>query len=479
MPNLLKLIMDRINTALLGDNEIQKMLTQQDEGKQRATALARVVEQLYRQLDNVIQETGQWVSIQDLYTDDGDLFAIVVREGRLYRVSLFISDGELSLGEWVQVQETFSPISAQRTMTVTRQSDGRYRLVCIAGTAILNRDGEIDSTALFENFVARAEKSGKYPGFDFFHTREAGRIGQFDYLAVDGPCYIASGLFDDPEQNPLARHAIKALQTEPEYWGTSIEYWPLEGEMVEVSRGIQIPVYTDGDNEWISLIPQNDACHLMTAVVTQRSSQEIDNMDKRKREALLKLIDGDEALLAEIEGRIDGVTRSITEGGLVSREAEETAEDAPATEDAPTAEGEVDNLSTEVEVEATEDEIELDDEAISQIADAAAQSPAFAAVLKPITDALAQVTQTLGTLAPRLDAIESRSTDVTNRLQLLERDDEDKRREWQGDLPSNSRSRTKVSYRPRVARGATDETEEEDDSVEAIATRNLNGLPTY
>lgn len=476
MPNLLKLIVDRINTALLGDNEIQRMLTHHEGGKRRATALARVVEQLYRQLDNVIQQTGEWVSIQDLYTDDGDLFAIVVREGRLYRVSLFVADGELSLGDWVQVQEMFSPVSAQRTITVTRQADGRYRLVCIAGTAILNRDGEIDSTALFENFVARAEKSGQYPGFDFFHLREAGRIGQFDFLAVDGPCYVASGLFDDPKENPLARYAIKALQNEPGYWGTSIEYWPLDGEMVEVARGIQIPVYTDGENEWISLLPQNDACHLMTAVVTQRSSQEIDNMDKRKREALLKLIDGDEELLADIESRIDTVGRSITEDGLVSREAEETTEDAPATEDAP--EGEIEQPQAEGEIEVEDTEIELDDEAIGMIAAAAAQSPAFASMLAPITEALEQITQTLGALTPRLDAIESRSTDVTSRLQLLERDDEEKRREWQGDLPSG-RSRTKVSYRPRVARGVADETDEDDDSVEAIAIRNLNGLPTY
>lgn len=480
MPNLLTLILDRINTALLGDNEIQTMLTpappKLGEDKRRATALTHVVDQLYRQLDSVMQETGEWVSIQDLYTDDGDLFAIAVRAGRLYRVSLFVSDGELSLGEWVQVQEAFSPVSAQRSaMTVTRQKDGRYRLVCIAGTAILNRDGEIDSTTLFENFVARAEKSGKYPGFDFFHLREAGRIGQFDYLAVDGPCYIASGLIDDPDKNPLARHAIKKLQAEPEAWGTSIEYWPLEGEMVEVARGIQIPVYTDGENEWISLLPQNEACHLMTAVVTQRSTQEIDDMDKKKREALLKLIDGDEALLADIESRISGVERSITEGNLVSREAEST--DAPAT-DAPAAEGETEQPQAEAEIEIEDTEIELDDEAISMIATAAAGSPAFAAMLAPINEALAQISQTLGGLTPRLDAIESRSTDVTKRLQLLERGDEDKQREWQGDLPSG-RSRTKVSYRPRVARGATDETEDDDDSVEAIAARNLNGLPTY
>lgn len=477
MLNLLTLILDRINSALLGDNEIQTMLTptppKLGEGKRRAMALTHVVDQLYRQLDNVVQETGEWVSIQDLYTDDGDLFAIAVRAGRLYRVSLFIVNGELSLGEWVQVQQEFSPVSAQRNITITRQKDGRYRLVCIAGTAILNRDGEIDSTTLFENFVARAEKSGKYPGFDFFHLREAGRIGQFDYLAVDGPCYIASGLIDDPDKNPLARHAIKKLQAEPEAWGTSIEYWPLEGEMVEVARGIQIPVYTDGENEWISLLPQNEACHLMTAVVTQRSTQEIDDMDARKREALLKLIDGDEALLADIESRIDGVERSISEGKMVSREADAT--DTPAT-DTPAVEGEVEQ--PQADTPATETEIELDDETISMIAAAAAGSPAFAAVLKPITDALAQVTQTLGTLAPRLEAVESRSTDVTKRLQLLERDEETKQREWQEDLPS-SRSRTKVSYRPRVARGAADETEQDDDSVEAIAARNLNGLPTY
>lgn len=400
--NLLTRILTAVQNAITGDPHFDGLLVD-DEPRYRSLALSRLVDQLWDALQAQDMAADTWTHIHDLYTDGGNLFAIVSREGALYRVNLFVDGDTLTLGEWMRVQETFTPVTASRSLTVKRQADGRYRWVAVAGTAILNRSGELDSTELFRNFVRRAEETGQYPGLDFYHLQDHLRLGQADYVAADGVTYIASGLFDD---TPYAAAAIRSLQTEPGYWGTSIEFLPIRRTLAEVAPDVSIPVYEDGENLWISMLPEKEAAHLMTSLVT--NSTEERTMNERTKAALLRLLEDDEDLVAAIESRVDGVGRAVAEQQLVSREAAETEEaTAEATEEAPIEEA-VEEAPAEGDALLAQ-EVELDDEAITMLAQAAVQSPAFQALLDPLRVSIATLTESLAALAPRLEAAETRA----------------------------------------------------------------------
>lgn len=241
---------------------------------------------------------------------------------------------------------------------------------------------------------------------------------------------------------------------------------------------MSIPVYEDGENLWISMLPEKEAAHLMTSLVT--NSTEERTMNERTKAALLRLLEDDEDLVAAIESRVDGVGRAVAEQQLVSREAAETEEaTAEATEEAPIEEA-VEEAPAEGDALLAQ-EVELDDEAITMLAQAAVQSPAFQALLDPLRVSIATLTESLAALAPRLEAAETRARTAEERLEALERDETAKQRDWLGDLPSGRQSIT-VTYRPKVARGAVEADGEADDepkTMAEIAEKNLAGLPSY
>jgi hypothetical protein len=467
--SLLNRILNRIHDALLGDPALSATLARDSpERAERSLALSRLVDQLYATLARQDEALDTYTYLHDLYAEDnGALFAILSRDGKLYRAPLAIAGDTLALGEMMQVVELFAPVAA-RSLAVKRQSDGRFRWVAIAGTAILNRSGELDSRELFENFVRRAEETGRYPRPDFFHLREAASLGPpADFVAASGVTYIASGVFDDPDDNPLVAYALRALEREPDYWGTSIEFRPIRREMLEVLPDVSIPVYVDGENEWISMLPEHEASHLMTSLAAR--TKEIP-MNQRVKDALARLLENDEELLRAIEERADGISRTVETEHLISRETAETAE---------TAEAPVAPAEPETPEAAMPPVVELDDDAVGLIAAAAAQSPAFAALLAPLQDALEALQTGLAALSPQLAELSTRAKTAEDRLALLERDEEDKQRQWIGDLPGGQHARLAVTYRPKVARGAVAADDDDPETMADIAKKNLNGLPSY
>lgn len=255
-------------------------------------------------------------NVVDLYHDAGDMFVLINSAGKLFRMSITANaDDSVVLGDLEQVAAEFKPVT--RT-TVLRTTDGKYRWLSISGTSVLNKDNEIDSRQLFDNFVARAKKTGKYPIRQFFHQGHKFRTGQADYLARDGNVYITSGIFDD---SVLARAEVGALQREPEYWGESIGYDPIGGaEMVEVARGVKIPVYRDGVHKEISTLPQQFAASLFTTITV-----EVTRMNKVVREALDRLFES-----AGMKPELDAFASAVDDVNRVS-ESQITREASDAT----------------------------------------------------------------------------------------------------------------------------------------------------
>lgn len=432
--NLLERIMSAIRSALTA--EITGI-----EPEERAVSIQQVYDSLWGAIEQLPDD--QWFWPVDVFIDeDSSVYAVVAKDGKLYRMDAMMVDGGVSFGAMVEVAHQFTPVS--QSITVHRQADGKLRWFMIAGTAVLNRNGEVDTRQLFDNFIARAEASGLYPKLDFFHLGGANdyfEFGQADYLARDGVVYLASGLFDDSE---FGEAMARAIESEPGFWGASIEFLPLESELWEAAPDVRVRAYTDGINLRISVLPEKDACALFTQTDVL---SEVTRMDKRIKEALQKVFGEDEDRLRQLEQMVDGVNRSTEEQGLVHREAE--AEDV---EDA---------VAEEVELEPV---LELDDEAIDAIAGLVAQKLAAdqAAALAQTNGALEGLTKTLGELQRTIAKDSKRISKLAELVDELAAEDDERLRTRIEDTP---RQRIQVQLRrPRVARA--EEVDEEDAEFE-------------
>ncbi|NIS11628.1 MAG: hypothetical protein GWN58_55775, partial [Anaerolineae bacterium] len=332
-----------------------------------------------------------------VYIGDDWIYTLVARDGKLYRIDLFLEGDQIKLGEWQQVTEAHPPV--EQRMVIQRQADGQYRWLNISASAVLNRVGEIDSKALFDNMARRAEETGEYPYRTFYHQGEAFRIGQADLLARDGALYVTSGLFED---NPLARAVVRALQDEPEYWGDSIGYLPVgEPNRVEVAEGVEVPVYSDGIHREISTLPEQNAASLFTVPSVQQ--QEVSRMNPNVLEALERLRDKHGLEQEVIDGFVeiaDQTNRSIEDEDLITRndadsEADEEEQEQPQEEEQE-PESEVpaqEPQERETDQPESDLEVELDEEAVDAIVDRVAESEQFTEITQRLDQLQALVTE--------------------------------------------------------------------------------------
>ena len=94
-----------------------------DDEKARAVS----VENIYHQVWEAAEEIDPYCWMNNLYyEDDGQQFAIITSQGKLFRTDITITNGTVALGEWVEVKIDFPPVAQNRT-TIKRQADGRVR----------------------------------------------------------------------------------------------------------------------------------------------------------------------------------------------------------------------------------------------------------------------------------------------------------------------------------------------------------------
>lgn len=406
---------------------------------ERATSFAN----LYEQVAGALYSSNEMAWLHDLYRDDdGSMFAIASERGKLYRVLITASAEGVALGEWVAVAEEFKPIAQATRTSVIRQADGRHRWLSISCTNVLNKEGEIDSRALFDSFVARAKETGEYPYRTFWHQGEALSYGRADFLARDEGVFITSGLYD--EGNALAEAEMAALNRDAEKWGESINYLPtVAPTMLEVMKGVHIPTYEAGKLREISFLPADKASAWFTTV----RAQEVKRMRADVKAALIELLDGDEERADEFAALVDGTNREIAEAGLVSREAEAEGDPEPALDPEPTE-------APRVEVER---EVELDEAALALIA------KQFAELLAPLTEKLEAMEAALGVLGKEGE----RSRELFDkRFVALEKDEGEKKRQWLADMPR--RETLKVTHRPREANKPGEDDDGEPDVDAAV-----------
>ncbi|MEM7536910.1 MAG: hypothetical protein AAF639_32325, partial [Chloroflexota bacterium] len=196
----------------------------------------------------------------DLYfdTDTKEPYMLVVSRGRLYRCQLlFEQAGEVIMGEpqEVEVYHEFSAQNTEQARTAVLgkhrftqlhdRGDGRYGGLCAMGMAVINRDGEIDTTELYHNLTQRFIGDGReYVNF-YHHKGNVSRLGTVTQLVPIDRTLYGYTLFDDDAIAIAAAHTL--ANDDAGEWGGSIEYDPLgDIEQLEVARGIEIDAYNDG-----------------------------------------------------------------------------------------------------------------------------------------------------------------------------------------------------------------------------------------
>lgn len=428
---------------------------QEDETQMRAVSIDNVYQQVWQACDE--HDPYCWLN-SIYYEDDGQPFAVITSQGKLFRADLTITDGMVALGAWVEVKIDFPPVTQARTV-LQRQADGRVRWFSVAASNALNRSGEIDSQALFESFVAHIEETGEYPVRQFYHAGGVFRTGQHDFVATftqDGVCLlITSGLYDDTE---LARREIAAREAEPEYWGNSIGFLPTaKPEMLEVADGVEIPVYTRGIIREESTLPEASAAAWMTAVPTLTEVTRM--LQANQMDAFVKLFNGDEAAAnAWLEANAAERARKIADAGMITRDAAPVPETpAPETSSDPAP-------------------LVLDEAAVGAIARAIVESEGFTALVNPLTERMTGLETRLNDLTAKLDgqtqAGETARAALETRLKAVEATDEEKRQTWLADLPA--KRGVNVTYRPRQVDATPDPAAP---TMSDIATETLKRAP--
>jgi hypothetical protein len=321
----------------------------------------------------------------------------------------------------------------------------------VAATAIINRVAEIDSTKLFDDMIRRAKEHDFYPKLDFYHLGELDPIfefGQFDYLARGGIAYIGSGILN--KDHPLSSATERAIKADPEYWGASIEYYRPENrgvEYVEVAKGIEIAVFTEGLNTRISLLPEEQAANWFTGLSMEKRAMGKNIralFGEKELKALRALFGEDEEGFDEFLERIKGINEDVKDRNLITRNKKEEPVEEPA------------ELSDTDALSDTDEEpalVELDDEVVAAVV-RVAQSAMVTELLTPITQGLESISAALATLTTNQQALTTGQQTLTatlngvmERVGELEQSEEVKQREWLADLPQ--RSRVAVTYRPR------------------------------
>lgn len=395
---------------------------QDEEMKEEKRAVS--FEEMFNQLWNDAMMKYPMAFFHNIFTDDdGSTYGLLNEEGKLYRCPVMIENSQATLGEREEVTMEFQPVS---TRTVIRQlPDGKFRWISRSATSVLNRVGEIDSKDLFDSFVANIERTGVYPIRQFYHQGTQFRTGQADFVARDGNVLITSGIYDDTE---LAKREIRAIQSNPSFWGESIGYLPTQQpKLLQVTPKVSIPVYRQGEFREISVLPENEAANLFTTIY----SMEVKRMLKGKiRDAFVKLFgDNEDEANKWLNENVEELNRSIQDEKLITR----VAEDKPVEEVA----------------KPQPTDIELDEAAVEAIVARVVSSETIAPVIEVAMqhEIIVKLRAAVDELTAKTTELEQKLNEAQAHIANLEQTDNDKKRQWLEDAPKSTTA--KVTYKPR------------------------------
>lgn len=272
--------------------------------------------------------------LQDLYVgDDGSMYCISVSNGKLYRWGVQIAqDNTVTLATAQEVKPVFTTAKSQ-TINITKRTDGRFEGFAVLGTCALNKDGEIDSRALFDCFVDRFHGGREY--VNIYHLGgDSTKIGEIDFIFREGNLLVGHYVLDD---NIVAQRVGETLVEDKKgEWGGSIEFLSDdEGEPVVVAEGIVANVYTKGTLRGFSIALAEHGAAWGTSHFMTRTPEMNDSI----KATVSKLLKDDPQAVAMLQTWLDDtntrLSDSITRTETPVTHEAAAVEQAPVSEDAP------------------------------------------------------------------------------------------------------------------------------------------------
>lgn len=398
------------------------------------------ISNFYTRIQSELDSFDNWMWLMDLFVDEqtGKIFAILASEGKLYAASLDPSSSTKVIGDLVEVRQEFVPVTNEFFL-----STDKSRWFLLASSTVLNRMGYFNTKTLFDNMIARAQSSQNFPYLTFFHQGRSLQMGDTDWLGREKNILLASGTFDDSELSDAMKTAIDA---DPNFWGSSIHFRAYQAIRVKVFEDLFVPAYTDGELVEISLLPESDACCLLTSIVQGKVT-----MDKNVEDALRKLTNGNEELFNRLVERVESANEYIEDNQLLAQSVQITAED----ELQHSIESKDSENEQEPQIQTTSDELpvlEIDEGLLDKIVAQVSTSDPLNSILNELSSKLSDFNLAIVQLSEKVTKLESDSArayeQTTERLNNLEKPLEEKKEEWISDL-SRSQTSKRVVYRPR------------------------------
>ena len=441
---------------------------------EESVKLSAIYEQVWMAIMSIPDDS--WLWLVDLYIEEEtkEIFAVISREGLLYKAAIEVLSDGVSIGELIQVKEVFEPVK-ESTMLIKRQSDGSVRWFLIASSNVLNRNAAIDSSQLFDSLIKDAYDNNRFPYLTFYHLDEAFKMGMTDWVAREENLLLASGLFDDSK---LGNCMIRAYEEDPSYWGSSISFWPTDGHMETVAENIDVPMYTKGYFEEISILPEKQACCLFTAL---KSKGKVNRMKPDLIDSIKKLA-GDDQTAEEFINNVDEVNREIVDKGLVRRETTTEQSQTETDEIVPTEDGETPaevpaapvTPTVEESTNSSVPELEIDEEIIGEIVQQVVNHKTYVEAVGDIQTFEKEIKSSIENLAKDVADLRGHvmkeNKILQDKLAKLGKEEEEKKQDWIKDLPRNKQSIAIVRARVQP------DSPENKESLEEIAQRTVEIL---
>ena len=163
---------------------------------------------------------------------------------------------------------------------VYKAADGSARWASISNVAIKDKEFEIVTEKAYDDAIEYARETGDFGEIDLVHV-DGTDVGQCDVMMRAGKRLIEGGPFDDTD---LARGAIKAVESDPDYWGVSIKfvYDPSKFDGEKYHGNIRIRKRT--------ILPQEMAASFGTRFVAMNGGSKMkDELSDKARAVLAEL----------------------------------------------------------------------------------------------------------------------------------------------------------------------------------------------
>lgn len=405
------------------------------------------INQVVQQIDNLLYDIKDdeeeyrfaWPYIFDVFQTDNENYVIFSDSGKLYKAVYSVQQGrDIAIDRISEVVVEYPEVSSEdteRSFVLRRNADNQLLFIAIAGSAVLNRSGELDSTMLFDSFEQSFDKDNS-PFITFRHLGEGLSFGKIDNVFRNDKLLFVTGYID--ETTPIGSVFEERYKEDPEKWGISIGFRPTRHEITRVSDKVDILTYTEGELVEVSVLKETEAAHYFTAILEAKNNKETNRMGKNRTQAFdaLKEFVGDALSDDELNAMLDSAevrNRTIEETNMVTRKAEDT-----------------EDIVEEEEKEVKEEEafeVNIDESALEAITEQVRERVA-GEINTHMEETLNSLQSTITELSERLNSAIENINDITTRTTRLEEDDDKKIREAVNDLPPASNKRVNVRYRP-------------------------------